>query len=429
MKVFVLSQERKPLMPTTPRRARLWLKAKRARVVCREPFTIQLRFETTAYTQPVTVGVDTGSQTVGIAATANREVVFQAEVHLRTDVSLKLIQRRRYRHTRRSRKTRYRAARWANRCRHAGWLPPSLRAKADATVKAVRFVARVLPIRQINVEIGSFDTQKMQNPEVSGVSYQQGQLQGYLLREYLLAKWQRQCAYCQTSGVPLQVEHLVPKSRGGSDRASNLVIACDACNKRKGTRTAEEFGYPDIQAQARMPLKDAAHVSSIKTAVVKPLAQQFGSERVAVTYGYETKYQRIQVLNLPKSHANDAVAIACEIGEIVKPGSSVYQIRCIPRGNYQLYNGKRSEHTAWAPRKVKGWKLYELVEAKGQLGYIGGRRVKGAFVVKDVVSRKTLIEVTPCKLHRLSRPVQGWMITRFPFSQIAGTEGGASTPS
>ena len=232
MKVFVLSHSGKPLMPTTPRRARIFLKTRRARVVTREPFTIQLRFETTTHTQPVTVGVDTGSQMVGIAATANREVVFQAEMHLRTDISGKLIRRRQYRRTRRSRKTRYRAARWANRRRSPGWLAPSLRARADATVKAVRFVARVLPISQINVEIGSFDTQKMQNPEVSGVCYQQGQLQGYLLREYLLAKWQRQCAYCKTSGVPLQVEHIIPKSRGGSDHE----IAC-------AITASSTFGY------------------------------------------------------------------------------------------------------------------------------------------------------------------------------------------
>lgn len=416
-------------MPTTPRRARIFLHARRARVVTREPFTIQLRFETAAYSQPVTVGVDTGSQTVGIATTANREVIFQAEMHLRTDISRKLIQRRQYRRTRRSRKTRYRAVRWANRRRSAGWLPPSLRARADATVKVVRFVARILPISQINVEIGSFDTQKMQNPEVSDVSYQQGQLQGYQLREYLLAKWQRRCAYCKMSGIPLQIEHLVPKSRGGSDRASNLVIACDLCNKRKGTRTAEEFGYPEIQAQARVPLKAAAHVSSIKTAVVKPLVQQFGSERVVMTYGYVTKYQRIQVLNIPKSHVNDAVAIACAIGEVVKPLTVMYQLRCVPRGNYQMYNGKHSEHKVWAPRKIKSWKLYELVEAKGQICYISGRRVNGAFVVKDVRSGKAFAEVTPRKLVRLARCVHGWIITRFPFSHITGKEGGISSPS
>jgi RRXRR protein len=126
MKVFVLSKEHKPLMPTTPRRARLWLNAKRARVVCREPFTIQLRFATTAYTQPVTVGVDMGSQTVGVAAISLGAVAYQAEVALRTAIASKLTQRRAYRRNRRSRKTRYRAARFANRRRPAGWLPPFL---------------------------------------------------------------------------------------------------------------------------------------------------------------------------------------------------------------------------------------------------------------------------------------------------------------
>ena len=413
MKVFVLAHAGKPLMPTTPRRARIFLKTRRARVVMRSPFTIQLRFETTTHTQPATVGVDTGSQTVGLAATANREVLLQAEMRLRTDISGKLSQRRQYRRTRRSRTTRYRAARWANRRRSSGWLPPSLRARSDATVKAVRFIARVLPTGQIKAEIGSFDTQKMQNPEVSGVSYQQGQLQGYLLREYLLARWLRQCAYCYTSGVSFQVEHLLPTSRGGSDRASNLVIACDRCNKRKGSRTAEEFGYPELQAQARRPLQDVAHVSSIKTAVVQQLTQQFGAARVAVRYGYETKYQRMQVLNLPKAHAYDAVAIACAIGEVVKPLTVVYQLRCVPRGNYQMYNGKHSEHKVWAPRKVKGWKLYELVEAKGQIGYIGGRRLTGACVVNDARSGRALAEVTPRKLVRLARCVHGWIITLF----------------
>src|SRR5262249_27974924 len=161
--VFVLSQKGKPLMPTTPRRARLWLKAKRARVVRQEPFTIQLRFLTTEYTQPAMVGVDTGSREVGVAATTNGQVLFQAEVHLRDDIGPKMVQRRMYRRNRRARKTRYRKPRWLNRRRPAGWLPPSLGSKAEATVKAVRFIASFLPVGRITVEVGSFDTQKMQN--------------------------------------------------------------------------------------------------------------------------------------------------------------------------------------------------------------------------------------------------------------------------
>ncbi len=214
MKVFVLSQAGTPLMPTTPRRARLWLKAGRARVVRQEAFTIQLCFETTGYTQPVTVGVDTGSQHVGIAATSNGCMLVQAEVQLRTDISEKLTRRRTYRRARRSRKTRYRPARFANRRRPQGWLAPSLHSKAQATVKAVQWVTRLLPAHQVKVEVGSFDTQKMQNPEITGITYQQGELYGYLVREYILTKWKRQCSYCHITGVPLQLEHIVPKARG-----------------------------------------------------------------------------------------------------------------------------------------------------------------------------------------------------------------------
>ena len=126
MKVFVVSITGKPLLPTTPRRARIWLNTRRSRIVNREPFTIQLHFETADYTQPATVGIDTGSQTAGIAATTNGEMVYQAEVHLRTDITGKLTHRRQYRRNRRSRKPRYRATRWANRRRRSGLLLPSL---------------------------------------------------------------------------------------------------------------------------------------------------------------------------------------------------------------------------------------------------------------------------------------------------------------
>ncbi len=401
MRVFVLSREGYSLMPTTPRRARLWLKARRARVVRRDPFTIQLRFETTSYTQPVTVGVDTGSKAVGLAALANGEVLLQAEVQLRTDISEKLAQRRTYRRARRSRKTRYRPARWANRRRKAGWLPPSVSSKLDATLKAVRFVASFLPVRQVNVELASFDTQKMRDPEISGLHYQQGTLFGYQVREYLLTKWQRACAYCGAKEIALQVEHIVPKARGGSDRVDNLTLACEPCNQRKGNKTAAEFGFPQIQTQARLPLRDAAHVSALKTALLTQLRQQFGEERVQVRYGYQTKYHRIQILNLPKSH--------------------------VPRGSYQRFNGKRSEHKCWAPRKVRGWKLYERVRAKGLTGYIAGRREKGAFVLKDAISGKTLLEVTPRKLERVARPTQGWMMTR-QVADWSRKEGDASSP-
>ena len=245
MKVFVLSHTGKPLMPTTPRRARLWLTAKRARVVRRDPFTIQLCFETTTYNQPVRVGVDTGSQAVGIAATANQEVVFQAEMHLRTDVSRKLAQRRQYRRARRSRKTRYRAARWANRRRSPGWLPPSLRSKAEATVKAVCFGASFLPVSQLKVEIASFDTHKMQNPEIEGIHYQQGQLEGYQLREYLLCKLSILCRnpgeeVIEQQTSPWPVSRAIAKREPGPQPS----LAFQRCRRRHGCRSRMQPTFP-----------------------------------------------------------------------------------------------------------------------------------------------------------------------------------------
>src|SRR5712691_9027905 len=70
---------------------------------------------------------------------------------------------------------------------------------------------------------------------------------GYQVREYLLTKWQRACAYCGAKEIALQVEHIVPKARGGSDRVDNLTLACEPCNQRKGNKTAAEFGFPQIQ--------------------------------------------------------------------------------------------------------------------------------------------------------------------------------------
>jgi hypothetical protein len=176
-------------------------------------------------------------------------------------------------------------------------------------------------------------------------------------------------------------------------------------------------------------LKDAAHVSSLKSRVVHDLQAIFGESQVSITYGYETKYKRIQVLDLPKSHTSDAVAIACEIGEVVKPLEIVHQMRCLGRGQYQRFNGLRSEHKCWASRKVRGFKLYELVKATGQVGYIAGRRQKGAFVIKDIISGKKLVEVTPHKLGRLARPTQGWMITRRPILESSRKGSGASSPT
>src|SRR5690606_38216272 len=174
---------------------------------------------------------------------------------------------------RRSRKTRYRKPRFLNRAIPKGWLPPSLLSRVNNVIVWAQRLMKLCPIKEIHVETAKFDTQWMQNPEISGIEYQQGTLQGYDVREYLLEKFNRTCVYCGATGVRLEVEHLIPRSRGGSARVTNLVIACEPCNKDKDDRTAEEFGFPHLMGKAWETFKGAAALNSIRYRIGDTLKQ------------------------------------------------------------------------------------------------------------------------------------------------------------
>jgi 5-methylcytosine-specific restriction endonuclease McrA len=240
-RVFVLDSNRKPLMPCHPARARKLLSSGKAAVYRRYPFTIILKHRSDGEVQPVELKLDPGSKTTGIALVAHfqkgREAIWAAHLHHRGEaIRLALEKRRVIRQSRRNSKTRYRPARFDHRRRPEGWLPPSLRSRVDNMKNWTIRLLQWVPITSIAVEVVRFDTQKMQNPEISGVEYQQGELQGYEVRQYLLEKWGRKCAYCDQEGVPLEVEHMVPRSKGGSNRVSNLTLACNSCNLEKGNR-------------------------------------------------------------------------------------------------------------------------------------------------------------------------------------------------
>jgi len=192
-------------------------------------------------------------------------VVFAAELtHRGQAISSALLPRQAIRSSRRQRKTRYRKPRCLNRRRSEGWLAPSLAHRVLTTLTWAKRLERLCQLSAVSMELVRFDTQLMQDAEVAGVAYQQGEVAGYEVREYLLEKWGRKCAYCGATNIPLQVEHLVPKIRGGSNRVSNLTLACEPCNLRKGNQTAAEFGYRHLMAQAKQPLKDAAAVNSVR---------------------------------------------------------------------------------------------------------------------------------------------------------------------
>ena len=233
----VLDQQGRPLMPTT-RLGKVYrlLKTQKAHIVSYEPFTIQLDYEPdTQVIQPMTLGVDSGAIHSGYSVANEHREYSSAEVIARNDISNRLSDRRMYRQNRRYRKTRYRQPRFNNRQnKKKGWLPPSLEQKVAVQVNEIDHIHRYFPIETIIVETAEFDIQKIKNPDISGIEYQQGTLQGYNIRNYLLEKHKRKCFYCGQTVSGFEVEHMLPKTRGGSNRIDNLTLSCHDCNETKG---------------------------------------------------------------------------------------------------------------------------------------------------------------------------------------------------
>ncbi len=314
-KVFVLDTNFRQLNPIHPGRARMLLSSEKAAIYRRYPFTIVLSAAVEAPIEPLRVKIDPGSKTTGIAVMndATGEVVFAAEVsHRGHKIKAALDDRRAIRRSRRGRKTRYRPARWQNRRRSKGWLPPSLRSRIANVITWIQRLMRICHITNISQELVKFDTQLMENPDISGVEYQQGTLQGYETREYLLEKWNRQCAYCGKHDVPLQIEHIRPRANGGTDHVSNLCLACEKCNIAKGTQDINVFlkKKPEvlkrILSQAKAPLKDAAAVNTTRWGLYEKLKAT--GLPVECGSGGLTKYNRT-MRELPKAHWIDAANV------------------------------------------------------------------------------------------------------------------------
>jgi 5-methylcytosine-specific restriction endonuclease McrA len=354
MSVFVLDRSGKPLMPCSEGRARKILAAGRARVHRVIPFAIRLtdRVQAECELQPLRLKLDPGSKTTGLALVRESQrldlstgeierhvaVVSLVEiVHRGRQISEALTARRQMRRRRRN-QLRYRAPRFLNRGGDKrGWLAPSLMHRVHTTMAWVERFQRWAPIAALSQELVRFDMQAMQNPEISGVEYQQGILAGYEVREYLLEKWGRQCAYCGAKDTPLQIEHIRPKARGGSNRISNLCLACDVCNDRKGALPVEVFlakkpaVLKHILAQAKAPLKDAAAVNATRWALANTLKAT--GLPLELSSGGRTKFNRSR-LGIPKSHALDAACVG-EVGGVGNTKQPGLQIKCTGRGSYQ----------------------------------------------------------------------------------------------
>jgi 5-methylcytosine-specific restriction endonuclease McrA len=320
--VFVLDTNKRPLNPVHPGRARLLLSSGKAAVFKRYPFTIILKHEVQSPSlEPLRLKIDPGSKTTGLALVHDKSglVVFAAELtHRGQTIKHALGTRRGVRRSRRQRHTRYRKPRFKNRRRPEGWLAPSLESRVSNIVTWVKRLMCLCPITDLSLELVKFDLQAMENSEISGVEYQQGTLAGYELREYLLEKWNRACAYCGATGVPLQEEHIQCRAKGGTNRVSNLCLACERCNRKKGTQDIGAFlahkheVLARIQAQAKASLKDAAAVNTTRWALYRRL--RILELPIECSSGGRTKYNRVS-RGLEKAHWLDAACVGASTPE------------------------------------------------------------------------------------------------------------------
>jgi len=382
--VYVISKDGKPLMPTKRHgKVRRLLKQGLAKVVRREPFTIQLLYDTTTYTQPVTVGVDIGSKTVGISAITNKQELLSMEVELRQDIKKLLLKRREHRRFRRYRKRRYRKPRFLNRRRPEGWLAPSVKWKADAHIRLVNFVAKILPVTKVVVEVAPFDIHKIVNPEVSGKEYQEGPQKDFWdVREYCLWRAGYKSELSGKKGV-LEVHHIVPRSQGGTDNPSNLIVL--TAEEHKAIHEGK-IKIPRSKLKKVKILKDASHVSTIGWYIVNTLKGRYD---INITYGSITKAKRVE-MGLEKTHRNDAFVIAGG-NKNVNRAPEWYFGKFFRRQNRSLHKanpikgGKRPVNTV---KEVRGFRRFDKVRYKNQIGIIYGLRISGYFDMRSLSGEK-----------------------------------------
>lgn len=329
--VYVISKDGQPLMPTERYgKVRQLLKAKLARVVSRSPFTIQLLYNSKTYTQPITLGIDSGYKKIGFSAVTNTKEVISGEVDLLSGVSERISERTANRRNRRARKTRYRKPRFDNRKRKEGALAPSVQHKLDSHTRLVERIQRILPISKVIIEVGSFDVQRLKTPGIEGVAYQQGEQFGFEnLREYVLHRDGHKCQNpeCGNRSKPpiLQVHHLGFWKQDRTDRPSNLITLCTQCHSTANHQPGGcLYGWqPKLHS-----FKPATFMSTVRWRLVSNLNQILPTYP---TYGYITKGMRKE-LGLEKSHATDAFVIA----------EGTTQSRCNPISVSQIRRNNRS---------------------------------------------------------------------------------------
>ena len=390
MRVFVKNMRGEPLMPTTNQKARKLLKLGKAKIYRYNPFTIQLLYATGEAVQPINIGIDTGAKMIGVAITSENKVLAKGEIELRQDVSEKVQTRAALRRGRRNRKTRYRKARFLNRKRKPGWLPPSVQSKLNANTFWIDKFCALVPNPQLSIEVGKFDVAKMINPEISGEEYQNGQTKGYYdVRYFVFARDKYTCQVCKKKNKILNTHHILYREKGGTDRADNLITVCTDCHT-SGNHKSGGILYTWMLKRKKVPqYKEPTFMNIVRKRTFKlyPNAR--------TTYGSETSPRR-KDLGFEKTHYNDAIAISGIESISVNPPEHFYY--------KQFRKKKRSLHESIPRRGIKqknvnqvrnnknvkyrnGHYLNDEVVYNGKhgwvYGYSGGEKSR-EFLVKDI---------------------------------------------
>ncbi len=379
--IYVRSKDGKALMPSE-RGGRIGylLRHGKAHVVSRVPFVVQLDYESTTYTQEVSLGIDAGSKHIGVSASSEKKELLAAQVELRNDVVNLLSTRRELRRTRRNRKTRYRKVRFDNRKKKDGRLAPSIEQKVESHLKVIRLFHKLFPITKTTIEVAQFDAQKIKNPDIKGDEYQQGEQMGFWnVREYVLARDGHKCIHCKgKSRDPILNVHHLESRKTGDNSPSNLVTLCETCHK------AYHRGEFDLKIKRGTALRDAAVMNIMRWAVYERAKEEF--ENVHLTYGYITKHTRIEN-GIAKTHAADAFCIAKNVNAMRL--SSFFMCRCVPRHTRALHvvNPKKGgiRRSRIASHKIgkSRFQRFDMVRWMGKECFIFGS-TNGKPVLRDI---------------------------------------------
>ena len=384
MLVYVINKHGKPLMPCKPRKARLLLKNKQAKILKYEPFTIQLLYGSSGYKQKVSLGIDAGSKHAGASATTKKQELYASQTEFRGDMIVKLLSdRRELRHSRRSRKTRYRKPRFLNRVhsKHKGWLSPSIENKINTHIRIIDDVYKLLPIYNIIVETASFDIQKLKNKEISGKEYQEGEQLGFSnVREYVLYRDNHTCQCChgKLKDNILQVHHIESRKTGGN-APNNLITLCKTCHTKYHSG---EISLPN-KIHRGIRFKDATFMGIMRLTLYKRLKKLY--KNVSMTYGYITKYKRIKY-NIEKSHVADAFCISNNLN--AKRLNHYYLQKQVRRHNRKLHKSKiysgGYRKNNQAKYSVFGFHLFDKVKYNNIDCFIFARRSSGSFDIRKL---------------------------------------------